>query len=233
MEQLYLDTLIADDLRYKIERGVYRNNERLPSEHKLSEIYHAQKMTIRASLQILKDEGYIYSVDKSGYYVKPARILKDIHRFQSTTNLLQTSGKESGSKLLRFEVIEANKDISAKIEMTLGTRLYYLERLRSIDSIPSIIEISYIPVLRFPDLKEFDLSTRSLYEILDQHFFVQADRSEMEISVAYAGMYEAELLPVEENDPLIKESGRVYDGVGRIIEYTERLMPIDRFQFIR
>lgn len=232
LEQLYLDVLIADDLRSKIESKVYQEYERLPSEQQLCEVYHVQKMTVRASLQILKNEGVIFSVPKSGYYVKPARIKKDIRRFQSTTDLLQSQGRECRTQILRLEVRQANSTLARQAGIEPRTQMYFLERLRMVDGTSIAIEQSYIPADLFPGLMTNDLGVMSLYQVLAQQYNVQTDRAEMEVAIVCAGEHEAQLLSVEQGDPLIKESGRVYDRIGRMIEYTESFLLIDRFQFI-
>ena len=94
------------------------------------------------------------------------------------------------------------------------------------------IERSYILADLFPGLMKNDLNVVPLYQVLAQQYNVQTDRAEMEVSVVYAGEYEAQLLPVDQGEPLIKESGQIYDRLGRMIEYTERFLLIDRFQFI-
>ena len=66
MKEMNLDVLIADDIRSAIENNEYPENSRLPSESVLCTTYNVQKMTIRSSLKILKDEGRIYVKNKSG-----------------------------------------------------------------------------------------------------------------------------------------------------------------------
>lgn len=53
------DAIIADEIRLLIDEGFYQQGDKLPSELELCKKYNVQKMTIRSSLQILKDEGII------------------------------------------------------------------------------------------------------------------------------------------------------------------------------
>ena len=92
MKEMNLDVLIADDIRSAIENNEYPENSRLPSESVLCTTYNVQKMTIRSSLKILKDEGRIYVKNKSGYYVRKRRIVKDIRDFKSTTDVVSNMG---------------------------------------------------------------------------------------------------------------------------------------------
>lgn len=233
MKKMYLDVLIADDIRSDIEQNKYPENGRLPSEKELCERYHVQKMTIRSSLQILKDEGRIYSKNKSGYYVQKRRIVKNLRLFRSTTSLVESMGKENESLLLNFRKIPCDKRISQRMNLNIGTDLYCLQRLRKVDNAPVSLEWSYIIAEYFPGLESFDLAGRSLYRIYEDEYQVNIDRAEMQISVVYADAQKAELLEIEEEDALIKEEGMTYDYTNRFVEYTETFMRIDRFQFIK
>ncbi|MFZ7134282.1 MAG: GntR family transcriptional regulator [Eubacteriales bacterium] len=66
-QPLYL--MIKDDLKMKIESKDYITGDKLPSEARLCEIYNAGKSTIRHALNILEDMGYIYAVNRIGYFV--------------------------------------------------------------------------------------------------------------------------------------------------------------------
>ena len=50
------DAIIADEIRLLIDEGFYQQGDKLPSELELCKKYNVQKMTIRSSLQILKDD---------------------------------------------------------------------------------------------------------------------------------------------------------------------------------
>ncbi len=58
-----------EDIRFKIESGVYGQNEQLPSLRKLAGIYDATPVTIKKSLAILEEKGYIYVIDRKGFFV--------------------------------------------------------------------------------------------------------------------------------------------------------------------
>ena len=68
------DAIIADEIRLLIDEGFYQQGDKLPSELELCKKYNVQKMTIRSSLQILKDEGIIKAKKNSGHYVERKRI---------------------------------------------------------------------------------------------------------------------------------------------------------------
>jgi GntR family transcriptional regulator, arabinose operon transcriptional repressor len=65
-------------LKDRVEKGEYRNNEMLPSEHYLSEIFQVSRVTVRQALACLEKEKYI--TRKRGYgteVVKPSISSRD------------------------------------------------------------------------------------------------------------------------------------------------------------
>ncbi len=85
-EQLYLA------IKRDIEAGEIKANEKLPSKRNLSKMLKISAVTIESAYEQLKDEGYIYSVEKSGYFAHAISA-----KIQSTP-LPCTNEKESKSK---------------------------------------------------------------------------------------------------------------------------------------
>lgn len=57
-------------IKYNIEDGTLQPHEKLPSKRKLSEYLSLSQNTIQSAYNQLLDEGYLYSKERSGYYVE-------------------------------------------------------------------------------------------------------------------------------------------------------------------
>ncbi|BCR36791.1 MocR-like pyridoxine biosynthesis transcription factor PdxR [Mariniplasma anaerobium] len=66
-EYIYLE--IYNHLKSMILSDVLKENDRLPSKRKLAASFSVSPMTIHKAYQELIDEGYVYTVEKKGYYV--------------------------------------------------------------------------------------------------------------------------------------------------------------------
>jgi GntR family transcriptional regulator len=62
--------VIADELRVQILSGELQPGARLPTEATLSTSHDVNRETVRRALQVLEDEGLIYSIQGSGRYVR-------------------------------------------------------------------------------------------------------------------------------------------------------------------
>lgn len=66
---MYKYLSLLNEIENMIERGNYRQGERIPSIRSLSVSYHCNKSTVLRALAELERKHIIYSLSKSGYYV--------------------------------------------------------------------------------------------------------------------------------------------------------------------
>ncbi|MDP4095300.1 PLP-dependent aminotransferase family protein [Paenibacillus sp. P96] len=62
---------VMNYIEVRIERGEWKEHERLPSVRRLSDDLGVHRLTVFRAYQELKTKGRIYVKDKSGYYVQP------------------------------------------------------------------------------------------------------------------------------------------------------------------
>jgi GntR family transcriptional regulator len=110
--------------------------------------------------------------------------------------------------------------------------VYLIHRLRFVNQEPVLLERLKIPVQLFPELDRHDLTTRSLYEIMEKEYGVKVVQGRQSLEAVVATQPEAELLEVNMGDPLMLERRVSFDQDGQIVEYGEDLYRGDRFRFI-
>lgn len=62
--------VLADTLRSQIENGIYKENERFPSENELAQHFNASRDTVRKAIAKLEEDGLVYKIKGSGTYPK-------------------------------------------------------------------------------------------------------------------------------------------------------------------
>lgn len=63
--------IIYEQLKEKIIKQIMKPNEKLPSKRKLAEQLNVSIHTVKEAYEQLASEGYIYSAERSGYFVSP------------------------------------------------------------------------------------------------------------------------------------------------------------------
>ena len=89
-----------------------------------------------------------------------------------------------------------------------------------------------MPIYRFPNLEDYDLEKRSVYEIVENEYGISPHHSEQSLEAVSATDFEAELLGIEPGTPLMMERRLAFDKADQPIEYGHDLYRGDRFRFV-
>lgn len=217
---------VQETLKEMIEGTEYTLGDQIPSERELADQLQVSRMTVRRAIESLIATGLLERRSTSGTFVREPNVIRNItpDTIQSLSRQIQGKGKKAGSRLLLFEKQLAPKKVSEYLDLRLGVQVYCIRRLRLTNNLPFCIETSYLPYDRFPDLSEEMLTgNSSLYQILGDHYEVEAYKSMDTLNISYASEDEAKLLELDINDPVIFFKSIVYDYQEVPFEYVKSI----------
>lgn len=207
-------------------------NFRIPSERELCDMWGMNRTTLRFAVDILIDKGKLYRKKGSGTYISEPKLVRDLQGVNALSAYLRQQGISFATKVLSLRTIECNKQISRKLEVPLGHKIYELIRLRVVDGQPCIIETMYINSSLVPDFEQYNLEKSSINSIFTNIYKFKLAIGEEKISVTYTTSEEAELLDIKEGDPVFFATGVTKTKTGLPIEYYKALFRADRFKFV-
>jgi GntR family transcriptional regulator len=222
----------TEKIEYYISKNKLAPHTKLPSERDLCTMWDFNRTTLRSAIQRLIVENKLYQKKGSGTYVAEPKLLRNLQDLRSLSTLVEENGQTLSNEILSSEVIESNKQISQKLHLSLGCKVYALTRLRYIDGEAVTIESSFISCDKFPTIEKCDFSKESLYSVMEKHYNMQIMQGEERVGIAYATDYEAELLGLEEGRAVFYLTGVVYDGQGEPIEYFKSIVKENKMRFV-
>lgn len=220
---------LMDIIIEKIEASM-KENDQIPSERDICEEYDVSRSTVRQAITELEREGYIYKVHGKGTFVSPKKLSQDLLGFYSFTEEMKKLGRKPMSKVLKFEVICACSKVSRKIRVEEGELVYKFTRLRIADTIPMLLETSYVPYNRFPGIIKENLENEALYDIFKNRFDVNITMAEETFQAVLTNEEEAKNLQIEKESPSLKIERFTYENQA-IIEYTVSIARGDKFKY--
>lgn len=223
--------MIYKDLEKKIKSGTYKANSFLPTEKELSEVYDCSRDTVRKSLNILAQSGYIQKIKGKGSLILDySRIdfpVSGIASFKELESLIPGEVRTYVNVFLQSEVTD---DIKEHLSMQEG-KIYHIERIREIDKEKVILDIDYLNSEIIKDLKLED-AQNSLYMYIEDDLGLGISFAKKEITVAKATDREMELLDMKDYDLLVCVKSYTYLDDGRLFEYTISKHRPDKFRFV-
>ena len=213
-----------------ISRGELQAHQRIPSERELSVALGASRMTIRQALVEMMAEGRLYTRSGKGTYVAAHKIEQPLQRLTSFTEDIRARGSRPTSRVLGQELLPAPLELAEALGLRAGAELVRIRRLRLADGMPLAIETSHLPHAVCPGILDFDLSTASLYQLLDTQYGIQLRSAKQTIEASEALPEERRLLDLPSNVPVLRLHRLTMGDQGRVIEFVRAVYRGDRYQ---
>ena len=211
---------VANEIATEILNGKYNENKKLPKEEELISKYNLSRTTIRKAIGILVNKGYVYQVQGSGIFIREAA-LKDYLSLENLRGLTRDfPDKKIESRVIKIEVISADKELAEKMKCKIGTNIYFLERIRSVNGEKFAIEYSYFNKDIIPYLNE-EISKKSIYSYIIEDLKLSIGFADKIIYSDKLNEEESILLELEKDDPALIIENTVFLSNGDIFEISK------------
>ena len=210
---------ISQKLKESIQQGVYKPEEKLPSENQLSDRFGVNRHTLRKAIALLKDEGLLRTDKGRGIFVATPPLEYPIGKRVRYNEALEAQGKKGSYELLKTTQIAAEPDIAKKLEIKIGEPVAILEYLGFADKHPLHLTTSYFPLTIFPDLLEHLESVKSVSKLMKEVYGCEHIRRCTYVSARQVRPQDARLLQVALNQSILLVESINEDQKGRVIEY--------------
>ena len=221
---------VEHDIRQRIESGVWRPGDRLPSEQELSDLYGASRITIRQALGKIASDGLVSREVGRGTFVRDSKQSQGVRLTASFTEEMMQLGFDITTRVLVQTIEVATAAIATSLGVSEGASVHRVDRLRLTEGKPLAIQRCFLPADRFPGLEKADL-TGSLYRHLLNTYGVMPTRASEVIHACWASedVQGPELFGVDAHHPcflMVRDSS---DDTGSV-DSSRSLVRGDRYQ---
>ena len=205
---------VMDDLKGEIARGVYAAGSRIPSEMELAKSYGVGRITVRRAIEELSRAGYLNRQQGRGTFVCAPKLKRKIRQkgdVQSFTEGCAANDMVAGARLVSRTVVAATREDAAFFGVEPGCELIVVERVRTADGVPVMLENNAFVLADHPYLQT--LADEDLVAEHSGRAPLKSDPCTVEIALADAQA--APLLEVPAGEPLFYMEAYFTDADGR------------------
>ncbi|BDU94324.1 trehalose operon repressor [Clostridium perfringens A] len=223
---------IYNDIVGKIDSGIFEANTKLPSESQLMDEYNVSRDTVRKSLNLLEQNGYIEKSKGKGSFVLDMNKfdfpVSGINSFKEIENSL---GKECETILEELTLKSPSDSLMKKLEVSPNKYVWSVVRVRNIDGEKIILDKDYLNAEFVPRLTE-EICKDSLYKYIEGELGLKIAYAEKEITVQTATEEDQRLLDLRGYDMVAVVKSYTYLEGRKLFQYTESRHRPDKFKFV-
>jgi GntR family transcriptional regulator len=161
---LYLQ--VIDRLKGDIEKGIYKEREKLPSEFDLAKLLGVSRATLREALRILEEENVVIRRHGVGTFVNARPLFSSgIEQLNSVTNMIIQAGKKPGTIFLSSSEQGPTEEDVRRFQ--IEDEMVLVERVRTADGEPVVYCIDKIPS-QYLSSSGYTHGEESLFQVLEK-----------------------------------------------------------------
>jgi GntR family transcriptional regulator len=222
---------VKQSLLEKLEKGIWKPGDLVPSEQELQETYGVSRITVRQALSELTHEGRFNRHRGQGTFVASKQLVHNPSKRISITELMREQGIEPEWKVRQRDFVTPLPIVQENLGVRSNSKIYFVDFLLSADKEPIGRHLTYLtkPVAdssNIASLSDDELGT--FFRTLPNREATQVSRT---IQSVPASSEEAKLLKVRAGFPILSIEVTYSDKNGNPIEHLRANYRGDRFKF--
>lgn len=131
-------------------------NDRIPSENCMAEMFATNRNTVRSAFATLKSQGIIYSRKGKGFFVsgRPNPLVYKHENSLGFSEILNKGTRNFTSRILSVELRKPSERDMDMLKISCDEQVYYLRQLRTIGGQKLAVCLSVIPEKYVPGLEK-------------------------------------------------------------------------------
>jgi GntR family transcriptional regulator len=210
---------LAAALLDRIRQGEWAPGDAIASEAALSQAYGVALGTIRQALALLVEDGVLQRRHGKGTFVTKGLAGASMLRFFRFRSL-DANAQAPKSSILSCRPRAATRAEAQAFGLDEKAQVLQLDRVRSIDEQPCLIELIVLPLPKFGSLVESDSDAWGdlLYPLYQERCGVLIHHAEDHLSFARLNATQAKRLKLEAGHPCVCVQRQAYDIAGSCVE---------------
>ena len=224
---------IYQDLKQKVEKGVYAYQKLMPSENVLTEEYGCSRNTIRRALRGLIERGYAQAIQGKGVrvlYQPPQQSKFHVGGIETFKEAAARNHLQVTTRVIHFWHRLCNAKLAQKTGLPEGEYLWDIHRVRLLDGKPLILDKNFFRADLIPGLTP-EIAAQSVYEYLEDVLGIKIVTGKRRMTVERVNEEDRQYLDLGDYNCVAVLTSQTFNDNGIQIEYTVSRHHPERFSF--
>ncbi len=181
----------------EITEGRLAPGTQLPAEEQLISRFAVSRTTVRKAVENLVARGLVEIRRGRGTFVTQPKILQELTQLTGFAEDMVVLGRHPSSRLLDKRIVNADVTVAQHLDLTPGTAVYRIERVRLADGIPMSFDETYLPVEIGEKVVSNNLDAEPIFDLLENKYALPLIEARYQLEAVVADRRVARALEVE------------------------------------
>lgn len=211
---------LEDALLDEIVSGRLKPGDKVFSENSIAKEYGMSRTTVRSVYDRLVTRGIFSRSAGKGTYVAIPAMSANLNLLVGFSEKMNAKGVKPTTRVLGRQVIEADAEAAAALQIQEHDQVVQIRRIRLLDSRPFVIHTAVLPFPRFVSVLDYDLEEGSLTSYLQTATKFSLARAQEAITAVPAADEASELLDIRKGSPVLVVRGITFDTDDLPVRYS-------------
>lgn len=212
-----------------IKKNALKPGDKIPAELFLMQELGVSRITIRAAIAEMVDEGLLTRSQGKGTFIAGKKEAYSANDLIGFTHSCQLAGRTPSTQVLSIEWVYPDKRYADLFQVDESEMIIRSRRLRYVDGQPTLIETNhYSPACSF--LLDENLKG-SLFELFKNKYGIQIINASRTLEITYSTKEEMALLNLKKQTPLLLFEDYQNDQNGKPLYVSKQLYNTENLKF--
>ncbi|MGG0670753.1 GntR family transcriptional regulator [Sporosarcina koreensis] len=230
-DQRHLYVQVIERLKEDIDSGVFKENEKFPSEFELARALGVSRATLREALRVLEEEKVIVRKHGVGTFVNPRPLFSSgIEQLSSVSSMICDAGMVPGTIFMEVQEDLPNEEMIGKFDCEANDSLVTIKRVRTADGEPVVYCVDHV-LSRNLDGGSDVLLNESIFDLIEQSGRIRIVQAVANIEPVGYDDEASSILRCGVDIPLLVLLQHHYSEEGEMVLYSKNYFRADKFSF--
>lgn len=230
-DQRHLYVQVIERLKEDIDAGIFKENERFPSEFELARTLGVSRATLREALRVLEEEKVIVRKHGVGTFVNPRPLFSSgIEQLSSVSSMICDAGMVPGTIFMEVQENLPNDEMIGKFDCEAEDSLVTIKRVRTADGEPVVYCVDHV-LSRNLDGGSDVLLNESIFDSIEKSGRIRIVQAVANIEPVGYDDEASSILRCGVDIPLLVLLQHHYSEEGEMVLYSKNYFRADKFSF--
>ena len=230
-DQRHLYVQVIERLKKDIDSGVFKENERFPSEFELARTLGVSRATLREALRVLEEEKVIIRKHGVGTFVNPRPLFSSgIEQLSSVSSMISDAGMVPGTIFMEVQESNPSEEMIGKFTCEPDDSLVTIKRVRTADGEPVVYCIDHV-LSKNLDAGSEVLLNESIFDSIEKSGRIRIVQAVANIEPVAYDDEASSILRCGVDIPILVLLQHHYSEEGEMVLYSKNYFRADKFSF--